>query len=115
MKNRSAANAQRTPQRRKSTIPREFLPLLSTYGLDPQQGLELWSYALVLLMLEEGRVRMTGTHQAAGREWLTLQIQGGEEFEIIRPALSAEHEQRLLAGVRDIVARVRASGGNQSE
>ena len=112
MKRPIAAPGQRTPRRHarsKSTIPREFIPLLNKYARDPYHRIELWCYALVLLMVDEEQVRMTRTHEVAGREWVTLEIYGGEEFDIVKPDMGGEEsEQLLLDGMRKIVRRVRA-------
>lgn len=94
--------------RRKSVIPREFVPLVNDFAKDAQERIEYWCYAIVLLMIDEEQVRMTGTREAAGREWAVLQIYGGEEFEVVRPQMSEEDESRLLAGVREIVDNARA-------
>ena len=46
-----------------------------------------------------------GAHEIAGQMWVTLQIADGEEFDIVKPALSEIDEHKLLEGVREIVAR----------
>lgn len=112
----TTARGQDLPRRRaprKPIIPREFAPLINTFTGDSQARIELWCYALVLLMIDEEQVRMLGTHQAAGREWATLQIYGGEEFEVVRPNLTEEEEDRLLAGVREIVDDARTRNRKQ--
>jgi hypothetical protein len=100
-----------TRRRRRRTgpaIPREFAPLLDSYALDAQQRIELWTFALVLLMIDEEQVRVMGTRELAGREWLTLQTQEGEQFDIIKPDLNEDDEQQLLDRVREIVENARA-------
>jgi hypothetical protein len=84
-------------------IPREFVPLINTFTRDPQESIELWSYAIILLMIDEEQVRMVGTRYVAERQWVTLQIYGGEEFDILLPDLTEQEERRLLDGVREIV------------
>lgn len=98
----------RRTTRSNSRIPREFLPLLHAFALKGQERIELWCYALVLLMLDEEQVRLVNTHVEAGREWATLRIIGGEEFDVVKPPLSEEQEQQLLDGVRHIVRTARA-------
>lgn len=100
--------ALRRPARHKPTIPREFIPLLNRFALDAHHRIELWCYALVLLMIDEEQVRVSGVRELAGRDWIVLQIYGGEEFEIVKPNLQEDQEQSLLEGVRDIVERARA-------
>ncbi len=92
-------------------IPREFAPLINSFTRDLQERIEIWYYAIVLLMIDEEQVRMVGTRYVADREWVTLQIYGGEEFDILRPDLTDAQEQHLLEGVREIVesSRVRQS------
>lgn len=94
--------------RQKSKIPREFLPLLHAFQLKGHERIELWCYALVLLMIDEEQVRLVDTHSEAGREWATLRIIGGEEFDVVKPRLSEEQERQLLDGVRHIVRTARA-------
>lgn len=89
-------------------IPREFAPLLDEFALDAHHRIELWSFALVLLMIDEEQVRQVGSHEAAGCEWVTLQTRDGEQFDIVKPQLDEESEQRLLFGVREIVEKERA-------
>lgn len=88
-------------------IPREFVPLLDQFPLDADARIQLWTFALVLLMIDQEQVRMIGTREVAGREWFMLQIYGGEEFEILRPELSEQDELHLLEGVRAIVQKTR--------
>lgn len=111
MKQSPSANGQRASHRvrRKTSIPREFAPLVNSLALDAQDRLQLWVYALVLLMLDEHQVRLIGAHQAAGHEWVTVQIYSGDEFEVVKPALSQENERKLLEGVRVIVSSARAN------
>lgn len=112
MKERAPTPAQRTARRRvrkKTSIPREFGPLVDSFASDAQHRMELWAYALVLLMIDEQQVRVKGTHEAAGHEWVTLEIYSGDEFEIVKPALPERDEQKLLEGVREIVKNVRAN------
>ena len=93
--------------RRAVTIPREFLPLIDTFARDKYERIEYWVYALALLMIDEERVRVNGTRELAGREWITLQIYGGDEFDIVRPPLSEAQEMELLEGARLVLARMR--------
>jgi hypothetical protein len=93
--------------RTRTLIPVEFRPLLDSFDLDSHQQIELWSFSLVLLMLDEGQVRKIGTHQIAGTEWLTLQILTGEQFDIVKPEMSETDQERLLEGVREIVGKAR--------
>jgi hypothetical protein len=112
MKQLPPAPGQKSPHRRvhrKASIPREFAPLVNSFALDAQDRMELWVYALVLLMIDEEQVRLMGTHEASGQQWVTVQIYSGDEFEIVKPALSQENEHQLLEGVRRIVKEVRAS------
>lgn len=105
------ARGQAKPRRTtggKSRIPREFLPLLHAFAFKGQERIELWCYALVLLMIDEEQVRFIGTHTQAGRQWATVRIVGGEEFDVVKPDLSEEQEQNLLDGVRHIVRTARA-------
>lgn len=102
----------RTPTRKRqharSSIPREFAPLLDAFALDAQHRIELWTFALVLLMIDEEQVRVMGERGEAGQVWLTLQTQEGEQFEIVKPELSEEDEHELLERVRGIVENARA-------
>jgi frataxin-like iron-binding protein CyaY len=66
--------------------------------------MELWWYALVLLMLDNAQVVIIGQHEAAGRTWMTLRLNGDNEFDIVRPPLTDEMEALLREGVREIVA-----------
>lgn len=116
MNDRSTAPRQRTRSRRprrKSQIPREFAPLINAYAADPYQRIELWCYALVLLMIDENQVFLVGIREAAGRTWVTLETAIGEEFEIVKPQLSETVEQQLLKGVRAVVERHIGSGKSQ--
>lgn len=111
MNQQLAARGQRSPRRRhrsQSFIPREFGPLLDEFALDAHHRIELWTFSLALLMIDEEQVRVVGTHTVADTEWISLQIPGGEQFDIVKPQLSDENEQRLLEGVREIVERERA-------
>lgn len=93
--------------RTRSLIPSEFAPLLDSFDLDKSHRIELWSYALVLLMIDEGQVRKVRTYELVDNEWITLQILTGEQFDIIKPELSEQDEVRLLEGVRQIVGNAR--------
>ena len=93
--------------RTRTLIPVEFAPLLDSFDLDPHQQIALWSFALVLLMLDEGQVRKIGTHQIADTEWMTLQILTGEQFDVVKPDLNQLDQERLLEGVREIVGKAR--------
>lgn len=90
-----------------SLIPMEFAPLLDEFALDAYHRIELWSFALVLLMIDEEQVRQVGSHEVAGTEWVILQTRDGEQFEIVKPQLDEESEHRLLFGVREIVEEAR--------
>lgn len=90
-----------------SLIPMEFAPLLDEFALDAHHRIELWSFALVLLMIDEEQVRQVSSHEVAGTEWVILQTRDGEQFEIIKPKLDEASEQRLLFGVREIVEDAR--------
>ncbi len=90
----------------KFNIPREFVPLLDAYAVSSDEYIELWTYAIVLLMIDEEQVRMVGMHELAGREWVMLQIYGGEEFEIVKPNLTEAQERHFIRGVRRIVEGV---------
>ncbi len=93
--------------RRKVNIPREFLPLIDSFAHDRYERIEYWVYALALLMIDEERVRVNGTREIAGREWITLQIYGGDEFDVIKPPLNEAQETELLEGARNILERMR--------
>lgn len=108
MKKTPVPAGQRTPPRRpprKDYIPREFAPLLHAFAVDAHQRLELWCYALILLMIDEEQVRQVGVHELAGRTWLTVETPEHEEFDVVKPQLSEEDERKLLDGVREIVER----------
>lgn len=100
--------ALRKRRRTRSSIPREFAPLLDAFALDAQHRIELWSFALVLLMVDEEQVRVMGEHDEAGQRWVTLQTQEGEQFDIVKPGLSETDERELLERVREIVENARA-------
>jgi hypothetical protein len=91
--------------KKKGYIPREFAPLIDAYALDSEQRIELWCYAIALLMIDEERVRLIGTREISGRTWVTLQIPNGEEFDLVKPALTEATERQLLEGVREIVEK----------
>lgn len=110
MREGTTAVGRESPRRRgraASIIPREFAPLLDEYALDAHHRIELWSFALVLLMIDEEQVRQVGSHQVAGSEWVTLQTRDGEQFDIVKPQLDEASERRLLFGVREIVEQER--------
>ncbi len=94
--------------RREFDIPREFIPLVNQFLSDEYELLDLWVFSLVLLMIDEERVRVKTSYNLAGYEWITLQIPGAEEFDVIRPPLTEEQEYALLIGMREIVDRARS-------
>src|SRR5581483_8600001 len=91
---------------RREHIPPEFRPLVDEFALDSHQRREIWWYILVLLMIDEEQVRPMGEHELAGRLWVTLRTQDGNEFDIIKPQLDENQQDRLLAGARQIWASV---------
>src|SRR5581483_5936387 len=64
---------------RREHIPPEFRPLVDEFALDSHQRREIWWYILVLLMIDEEQVRPMGEHELAGRLWVTLRTQDGNE------------------------------------
>jgi hypothetical protein len=81
--------------------------LLNQFTRDPHKKLELWWYAMACLMIERSQVEFAGTHEQAGRTWMTLRLRDDNEFDVVQPRLSREQETRLLDGVREIVAKQR--------
>ena len=93
----------------KVDIPREFGPLLDAYALDSHHRIELWTFAIVVLMIDDEQVRVIGTRELADTQWLVLEMQDGEQFEIIHPQLTLADEMELFRGVRKIMAGGEAS------
>jgi hypothetical protein len=64
---------------------------------------DLFRYALVLAMIDDGKAHITGTRIDGDREYLTVQTIAGEVFEIMQPLISDEVEAELNNHVRAII------------
>jgi hypothetical protein len=65
---------------------------------------EMFRYALMLAMIDDGKARITGTRIEADHEYLTDQTIAGDGCEIERPPIDEELESEPMRGIRHIVA-----------
>lgn len=85
-------------------LPPELQSVLAAMSAQPEHARELFRYALVLLMIDDERARILGTRMDNEQEILTLRTIVGDEFEIVRPAMSEEAEAYLMQQIRKVVA-----------
>ncbi len=84
-------------------LPPEFDPLLVELADQPEPIREMWCYALVLMMIDDEKARIISSQLENGQEVIAVRTIAGDEFEIERPAVSAETEGMLFAEIRRIV------------
>jgi hypothetical protein len=76
-------------------------------GQSPQVR-ELFHYALVMLMVENGKAEITERHHIDNLEYLTITTTAGDPFEILTPQVSDERLQQLRTLAREILRQDRA-------
>lgn len=81
----------------------EFDSLLAEPANAPENVRAMWKYALVLLMIDDEKARITANETVDGQEFLTIRTNAGGVFQIERPAMSEATEKLLLEQVREIV------------
>lgn len=84
-------------------LPTEFQPLLDELAAEPESVREMWHYAMVLMMIDDEKARVVKSQQDGELLQLVVRTNAGEEFSIVRPAMSQETEQLLLEQIREIV------------
>lgn len=85
--------------------PPEFKSVLATLVGQPQAVIEMWTYALAMIMIDEGKARVIGTNRDGEHLHLVIQPDAGEMFEVVRPQMSESLEREFLKQVRRIVAQ----------
>lgn len=83
-------------------LPPEFAKVLVAVQAEPEHVRATWRYALVLLMIDEERARITEMRQDGETLHLVLQTWDGVRFAAVRPPISEETEQLLLEQIREI-------------
>lgn len=85
-----------------SNLPPEFDSLLAELEHVPEHARALWRYAMVLLLLDDKHASVLDSFEEDGNTMLLVQTTNGDEFWVVRPAMSEEAERELLAQVRKI-------------
>jgi len=98
------------PSDPESSLPPELAMLARAVDGQSPAVRELFQYALVMLMVEDGSVTMIERHVIDAREHLTFKTSQNESFTIIKPEASPE----LLEGVRQMAREV-LRGNNAEE
>lgn len=85
-------------------LPPEMQEVLDALSEQPAATREMFRYALVLMMIDDEKARVLDTQEEDGQTVLTVRTTAGDEFRIVRPAMSEETEMILLESIRAIVA-----------
>lgn len=88
-------------------LPPEMQSVLEAMSGQPPHARSMFRYALVLTMIDDGKAQVLARRMEDKQEILTVQTIVGDEFEILRPAMSEETEAYLLQQIREIVAEDR--------
>lgn len=86
-----------------ANFPPKFQPLLKELAVSPPAVREMWHYALVLMMIDAEKARVVASRQQADELLLVVRTNAGDEFSVVRPALSEGSERMLLEEIREIV------------
>jgi len=73
-----------------------------TDGQSPQVR-ELFQYALVMLIVENGKAEITQRHHVDNPEYLAIKTTAGDVSEILTPQVSDERLQQLRTLAREIL------------
>jgi hypothetical protein len=92
-------------------LPPEVERVAEILSTQPPQVREVFRFALVLMMRDDEKARIVSRRTVDGREYLAIVTIAGDEFEIVRPEISADLEQQLREQVRAIMDQ----DANQSE
>lgn len=83
-------------------LPREFQDFANLLSAQPPAVRELFRYALVVMMIDDEKARVTRTREEDGRDYWKVKTVAGDEFEIVRPQISIQIERELLEQVRAV-------------
>lgn len=75
---------------------------------------ELFQYALVMLMVEDGQATMIERHVIDAREHLTFRTSQNESFTIIKPAASPARLERIRQMAREVLRERNAEKGGET-
>lgn len=84
-------------------LPAEFQAIADAVDAESPQLREMFHYALALVMIDDEQARIIGMRMDGEKEYITLEIIGGERFEIVRPSISSELQAELRARVQKIM------------
>lgn len=82
----------------------EMQSVLDALSAERPEVRAMFRYALVLMMIDDEKARGIGARVEHGQEVIAVRTIAGDEFEIVRPAMSEETESMLLEQIREIVA-----------
>jgi len=74
--------------------------LLAALGVAPANVVEVWRYALTMMLIGDEGAHIIGTREQGDVLFVTVETDTGERFEVIRPAMSDDTEQLLFESIR---------------
>lgn len=83
-------------------LPAELEAIVSVADALPQNVRELIHYALVMLMVEDGKAQIIRSERVDNVEYLTFKTIAGDVFDLIKPQVSEEK----LATLRDLAREI---------
>jgi hypothetical protein len=93
------------------SLPPALQSLAHLLDAQPEDVRELFQYALVMLMVEDGKAEITERHHVDNLEYLTIKTTAGDVFEILTPQVSDERLQQVEMLASEILRQDR--GGNE--
>jgi hypothetical protein len=81
-------------------IPATFEGLLAALACAPANVVEVWRYALAMMMIGEDKAHIIKTCEQNEILLITVETNTGERFEVVRPPMSDETEQLLFEEIR---------------
>lgn len=86
-------------------LPKELQDLAEMIDRQPASVRELFQYALVMLMVEDGKAEIIETKEVEGRTELTIRTRAIEIFQIMKPEASEELLARMNELAREELMR----------
>jgi hypothetical protein len=84
-------------------LPPDLAMLTHIVARQSPTARELFHYALVLLLIEDGKAEIIERQTVDGREWVTVRTVAGELFSIVKPYESDEMLEALKVVAREIL------------
>ncbi len=86
-----------------SDLPPDLAMLARVVDRQSSAARELFHYALVLLLVEDGKAEIVKRRTVDEREWVTVRTIAGESFRIVKPDESDDMLETLKVLAREIL------------